>query len=344
MVVTTQELRALETSGCSLPCCCCHHVACRRYTLPEVRQEQYSSCELGIKLAEAILRRFQSAAASPAGAGQPQHAPIGANSSSSQGQGDEPQAASDPTPAEQQQVQHQGQHDALPALWEGKMVGCRLPSGQIFLCGGCADAAAAPLLTPPPGGCTLISRTEDKSSVLGIALDANSIVYQVAYVGSQGSAEAAAADRVMGLVGLPFSYVAAGLGLPDRLSEMLAPPDGELFTAELRVSGESDVQQGPAVPGVSAGPEMPKVWLLEKDVLAELQKPWAELLFHEDFPNLRQQLVAGSVGAQVVAGGEGSSAAEEDVQQLVVEFLKSCRGQLSGYQVEAPSGGTSAVC
>lgn len=162
--------------------------------------------------------------------------------------------------------------------------------------------------------------------MLAMVLDEGSRVQQVAFVGSRESVEAAAARRLMGLVGLPFSYLAGGLSLPDSLSEhlllatQLAEPDSE--------DGGEGAEQVPA--GVSPGQE-PGVWVLEKDVLAAVQQPWAQLLLHEDFLLLREQLLV------CQAGG---------VEAETVDFLQhSCRGQLSGYHVPAlHDGAGSVVC
>lgn len=309
---------------------------CRRYTLPEVRQEHYSSCELGVKLAEAIVGRFQSpqalqCSAPAAQPGAAQH-PEASSSNNSKG-GTEPAS-------EQAGVQS----DRLPALQEGKVLGCTLPSGQIFLCCSCPDAAAAPALTPPNGGCTLISISGsggDKACVLSISLDAASHIREVAYMGSQGTDDAATAAKIMGLVGLPFSYIASGLGLPDAISEHLAAI-AEENAVGVRVSGESDqgVQQ---VPGLSAGSEV-GVWLVEKDVLAAMQHPWAQLLFHADFSKLRQQLLTGGAEAAESKVEQVQGSVEQKVQQLVLDFMQSCRGQLGGYHLEALGSGAATTC
>jgi hypothetical protein len=283
-------------------CCnfCC--VVCRRYTLPEVRHEHYNSCELGVKLAEAILGRFQ-------GAHTTAHQPHAAAE------------AVDKAAAQQQQP------DQLPALQQGKVAGCRLPGGQAFLCAGAAGtAAASPGLAPPAGGCTLLSKgcgsKADQACVLAMILDEGSRLQQVAFVGSQDTPEAAAARGLMGLVGLPFSYLAGGLNLPESLSEQL------LLATQLQTESEDSSVGAEQVPaGVSPGPE-PGVWVVERDVLAALQQPWAQLLLHEDFLLLREQLVACESGVEAAT---------------VVEFLQSCRGQLSGYRVPDLQAG-SAVC
>lgn len=278
---------------------CCDVLACRRYTLPEVRHEHYNSSELGEELAEAILRRFQGV-----------HA-----------------AGLQPCAAEAMKEAAQQQPDQLPALQQAKVVGCRLPGGQAFLWAGCAGTAAAtPGLAPPAGGCTLLSKgcgSGEQACVLAMVLDEGSRVQQAAFVGSQDSLEAAAARRLMGLAGLPFSYLAAGLSLPDSLSEHL------VLATQLQPDSEdgSGAEQVPA--GVSPGPE-PGVWVLEKDVLAAVQQPWAELLLHEDFPLLREQLLV---------------CADGGVEAATVDFVRehSCRGQLSGYHVPGLQAG-SVVC
>jgi hypothetical protein len=309
---------------------------CRRYTLPEVRQEHYSSCELGVKLAEAIVGRFQLPQAllhtTPATQwGGTQHAEGSSSSNSNKGS------------AGSASAQTGEQTDRLPALQEGKVLGCTLPSGQIFLCCSCPDAAVAPVLTPPDGGCTLVSSSGggscDNACVLSISLDAASHIREVAYVGSPGTAEAATAAKIMGLVGLPFSYIAAGLGLPDGLSEQLAAV-AEENAVSVRVSGESDqgVQQVPA--GLTAGPEA-GVWLVETDVLAGMQQPWAQLLFHADFSQFRQKLLTAGAEAAESKVEQEQGSVEQEVRQLVVDCLQSCRGQLGGYHIEALGAATT---
>ena len=319
-------------------CCIVWH-ACRRYTLPEVRQEQYNSCELGAALAEFIIKRFQPAAKAAAAAAQPAGAAPGA-----QGSQADAVAARQQQPAAAEPQQQQEQDDRLPVLQQGKVVGCQLPSGQTFLCGSVPQPSCPKLrMSPPLGGCTLVSCSGDGASVLSICLDADSTMQQVAFLGSADSAGTAAA--AMSLVGLPFSYVASGLGLPDslavQLSEQQARSAGGVAD-DTGDAGEQAVVQD--VAGVHAGPEA-GVWVVEQDVLAVLQKPWAQLLLHEDFSRLRQQLLkAGSEVGQLQ--GDEKGAGEQQVQQLVVDFMQSCRTELSGYHLAAHCGSSSTptVC
>jgi hypothetical protein len=181
--------------------------------------------------------------------------------------------------------------------------------------------------------------------VLSICLDAESTMQQIAYLGPSESAAAGTATAAMCLVGLPFSYVAAGLGFPDSLAVQLAE---QLARSPGNVADDTGdaVEQGAVqdVAGVCAGPEA-GVWVVEQDVLAALQKPWAQLLLHEDFSRLRQQLLeAGSEVGQLQGDEEG--AGEQQVQQLVVDFMQSCRAELSGYHVPAHAGSSSTpmVC
>lgn len=131
-------------------------------------------------------------------------------------------------------------------------------------------------------------------------------------MGSEGAA-GAAADVLQHLVGLPFSFVAAGLRLPDSLSEALA--------------NGSDV-----VAGLTADPQ--GVWVMEQDMLALLHQPWAQLLFHEDFGMLRQLLLAAAAGSEQEEGRVDSS-----VAGVVLNFMQQgCRAaELPGYQVHVPS-------
>jgi len=186
-------------------------VHCRRYSLPEVKQEHYNSSELGVALADAIIRRFASLQPALSGAA----ALTTSGSKQPPGSSAVTAPASGPKEAEQQAPQQQP--DRLPPLQQGKVLGCRMPGGQVFTFCGCPAAVAGPQLQPPPGGCTVLSCTGDKAGVLSICLDGRSSIHHVAFVGASESSGAMTAATMTGLVGLPFSYVAAGLGLPDML-------------------------------------------------------------------------------------------------------------------------------
>jgi hypothetical protein len=149
----------------------------------------------------------------------------------------------------------------------------------------------------------------------------------------------------MGMVGLPFSYVAAGLGLPDSLAFLLADQLARSAGCVADETGDTGEQAAAEeVAGVCAGPEV-GVWVVEKDILAVLQQPWAQLLLHEDFSRLREQLLEAGTGVGQLQG-DGQDVDEQQVQQLVVDFVQSCRAELSGYSVAAHGGSSStpAIC
>jgi hypothetical protein len=326
----------------------------RRYTLPEVRHEHYNSCELGVALADSIIKRLlpaHDAAASSTqhtSAAHPKAAEAIAVSSSV---GQEQHQQQDAPAGNLGPQQDAGQSiDQLPALKQAKVLGCRMPGGHVLLCGCTAAAASGPEFTPPPGGCTLVSSSSDKASVIAMTLDAASTVHQVSFLGAAASVDASTAAGLVRLAGIPFSYLAAGLGLPDTLATQLAGVSQARGTEtaagwDSGLHDDSPAEGVPAVApaGLTASPDSPGVWLVEQDLLAALQQPWARLLFHEDFKDLRQQLLGQQAKAQG-PGGQLEGAYEQQVQQLAVEFMRSCRAELAGYHVHGSAGGGVAGC
>lgn len=189
-----------------------------------------------------------------------------------------------------------------------------------------------------------MSSSSNKASILAITLDAASAVHQVSFLGAAGTADASTAAGFARLAGLPFSYLAAGLGLPDTLAMQLAAISRATGTDaaagwEGRMHDELPEAGIPAAApaGLTACPDSAGVWVVEQDLLAALQQPWARLLVHEDFAGLRQQLLA----QQTVAQGPGQQleqAYEQQVQQLVVDFMRSCRAELAEYHVHGSAG------
>uniref|UniRef100_A0A383WNS6 Cilia- and flagella-associated protein 61 N-terminal domain-containing protein n=1 Tax=Tetradesmus obliquus TaxID=3088 RepID=A0A383WNS6_TETOB len=312
----------------------------RRYTLPEVMHEHYSSTDVGASLAAAIVDKLASPAAAE-----------GTSSSS--------KSSSSRLPASPGQ---------LPPLTQGRVMGCRLPGGRVFAFAGCPAAVASPGLAPPPGGRSLISKCSNSSSngagadassdaaVINICIDGEDVIHHVAYLGPG----AAAAAKLAGLVGLPFSYLAAGLQLPAKQTSSsqsrAAATDSAAADAAAAALGDlqlghgqhSSPQQQPcvsmrSVAGVVPGAE-PGVFLLEQDVLQQLSQPWAQLLFHDGLVQLRQQLLqqqslspstSAAERGQGAAGCVGSSSCEVLVQDAVVELLRRCGAELPGYKKDA---------
>jgi hypothetical protein len=291
-------------------------MCCRRYTLPGLQQEAYNSHEVGSLLADAVIKQLlpeedaEKASAGSATTGQ------GVPDMASQGS--------------QQPQQQQQEAERLPALQQGRLVGCQMPDGNtVFVCCSCPAAAAALVPEPPAGGCSLFSSSRGAPGVVRITLDAGSTIHQIVYMGHKHSASAAAAVDLMALVGRPFSYLACGLGLPDRLATELAAasqPDAAVEQLE-------PAALGTPVAGLKRGPG-PGVWLADADVLALLQKPWAQLLLHEGCLQLRAQMMQLQGGLQ--------EQQQQHVQQLVLDMLQSCRSELPGYRIDAPA--PPAVC
>jgi hypothetical protein len=195
-----------------------------------------------------------------------------------------------------------------------------------------------------------VSSSGDKASVLAITLDAASTVDQVSFLGAAESADAATAAGLLRLAGLPFSYLAAGLGLHDTLAMQRAAISQATGTAaaagwEVGLHDESPAEGVPlaAPTGLTASHDSVGVWLVQQDLLAALQQPWARLLFHEDFMDLRQQLLAQQAATQG-PGEHLEGACEQQVQQLAIDFLRSCRSEMAGYHVHGSAGDAVAGC
>lgn len=276
----------------------------------------------------------------------------------------------------------------LPPLQQGKVLGCKLPGGQVFAFAGCPAAVVKPSIAPPPGGRSLISRhmtpaaavTADSGKqglmdaegsiaagqacgVINICLDGEDVIHHIAYLGLQ----APAAAKLAGLVGLPFSYLAVALQLPARetklaeLAEQCALADSSNPAAAAGSAGtqsagtsmgllvkESDVSMRGLV-GVSPGAD-PGVYVLQQDILAELSRPWAQLLFHDGMSNLRHQLLqhcSMTVKDSMVAGKSGGNitcgVVEENVHELTMQLLQKCGSELQGYKVGPTAPGPSMM-
>eukprot|EP00879_Flechtneria_rotunda_P019754 GHRR01020758.1.p1 GENE.GHRR01020758.1~~GHRR01020758.1.p1 ORF type:complete len:449 (+),score=224.78 GHRR01020758.1:941-2287(+) len=321
----------------------------RRYTLPEVMQEHYNSTEVGAALAGSIAQTlapssdiYSSAAAGGAtGTGA---AAGGATLAT---------ACSSGSKDSQQQ-------DKLPCLSQGRVIACRLPGGHVFAFAGCPAAVAYPALAPPAGGRSLISKSKDTQCLINICLDGDDVIYHVAYLGSQ----APEASRLGGLVGLQFSYIAAGLKLPARKVTLpgstagaVAAGDADADAASSRKgewaaavgdeSSSEQQQQWPAggalwgmdwiptvsmanVAGLSLGPE-PGVYVLEQGILAQLAQPWAQLVFHDGFLELRRQLLQQHSATDGDGGHAAWTPGNSVVQQAetaVVQLVQQCRSEL----------------
>lgn len=288
--------------GCSIAACM-PAATCRRYCVPEVLQEHYSSSELGTALAAALTRRLTA------------------------------------EPSEQQRTQQQ-----LPVLQQAKVLSCRLPLGQAFVFAGCPAAIAAPSLAPPAGGRSFVSVCRQPqqqgatmhsraggdeaavaapaaavSGVLNLCVNARGEVHHAAYLGSQ-----APPLQLAALVGLPLSYVAAGLGLPTPMAE----PCGSTAAAAAAAKG---LPVG-AVPGAEPG-----VYLLQQDLAAALCQPWAALLWHDGLCGLRQQLLQ-RCGGGSSDGGSGSEVLQQEAAGALMQLLQRCGDELPGYRRVATGG------
>eukprot|EP00775_Hariotina_reticulata_P004215 gene4215-4464_t len=104
----------------------------RRYTLPAVLQHHYNSVQVGAALAASIVESVAAPLASSEHSNE-EHVAMWQNRG------------------------HSSATRELPALQQGKVVGCRLPGGHVFAFAGCPAAMAAPALACPPGGRSIIS-------------------------------------------------------------------------------------------------------------------------------------------------------------------------------------------
>lgn len=270
---------------------------------------------------------------------------------------------------------HDGQ---LPPLRRGKVLGCRLPGGYVFAFAGCPAAVADPSLTPPVGGRSLISKqkitavaaasvnTAEASTeqpkggtgLVNICLDGADFIHHVAYIGPQ----APAAAKLAGLVGLPFSYLAAALQLPAKQVNLrTAAAGGASNNGDGNGSTDGAGSMGllyrpnismRGIPGVTAGPE-PGVYILEQDILAELAKPWAALLFHDSMASLRQQVVQGCnsmmQSEELIEAQPGNESffkqlVEDRARVLTAEVMQRCSNELQGYKIGPSSLVSGKVC
>lgn len=271
----------------------------RRYVQPDgVWQEQHDSSELGVRLADAILARI----AAPGGAASGAGAAATAGAAASRGV------------------------DQLPELTRAKVVSCRLPGGLVFGLAGCPAAIAAPMLEPPPGGCSLLSTSTGADGgrcLVNICLDARSIITNVACLGQLQQLQRT--PSLAGLVGLPFSYLGAGLSLPDRLAAQLQGPSSTSMLQDVLTRMQ----------------DADGVFVLKQDVLAALRQPWAQLLLNEDvLPALRRELLR--LPAAQVEGASDDEAAMEGLQVQALQLMQRCAADLPATyklaMVAGPSG------
>lgn len=263
----------------------------------------------------------------------------------------------------------------LPPLQQGKVLGCKLPGGQVFAFAGCPAAVAKPSLAPPTGGRSLISKpmtaaaaagcseqdnaeadgaakgaSQQAVGVINICLDGNDMIHHVAYLGPQ----APTAAKLAGLVGLPFSYLSAALGVPARQAKLADVAQTSTLSDSSNAAGGASAEFAGAnsgllfkesnvsmrgVAGASSGAE-PGVYVLEKDIMAELSNPWAQLLFHDEMSKLRcqllqqcSQLVKEDTAASDVdgSGAAADRAVTKRVHELTVQLLQKCSSELQGY-------------
>lgn len=80
-------------------------------------------------------------------------------------------------------------------------------------------------------------------------------------------------------------------------------------------------------------------WAVQWDVLAVLQKPWAPLLLQRSAQGCGSSCWRAAWVEQLQ--GDGKDVDEQQVQQLVVEFVQTCRAELSGFRVAAHAVGSN---
>eukprot|EP00201_Polytomella_parva_P014701 CAMPEP_0175050738 /NCGR_PEP_ID=MMETSP0052_2-20121109/7419_1 /TAXON_ID=51329 ORGANISM="Polytomella parva, Strain SAG 63-3" /NCGR_SAMPLE_ID=MMETSP0052_2 /ASSEMBLY_ACC=CAM_ASM_000194 /LENGTH=970 /DNA_ID=CAMNT_0016314961 /DNA_START=32 /DNA_END=2941 /DNA_ORIENTATION=+ len=135
----------------------------------------------------------------------------------------------------------------MVSLSIGKVVGCTVTGGHVFLFAGKAEAMAAPSLTPPPDGGRCLRTVTSKGGFFQIVLDSKREVHAIVYLGRS----ALTPMRLGTLIGLHESYL-------NRIQERYDA--GEI-----------------------------------EDLLGFITEPWAEILYHDQFPDLRKELVAAAV-------------------------------------------------
>ena len=286
----------------------------------------YSSGEVGRHLATAIVRnvcRSQAEAETSTSSSEGHQTGIGGFSSSSTGE----------AKGSQQQQHHTMQ--LLPVFKEAKTVGATLPGGWTFanaakggqqVVRGAGKRSMGPIVPVyiQAGGRALMSKGD--RGVLLLVLDSRGCIEQAAYLGPQ-PAEAA---KLGALVGLPFSYLEQGLGVPHLQTKVAA--------SKALSSGVATGVLGLAAYGVD---------VVEVDMLERLGQPWAQLLFHDGFSSLREQLLASASSKQAGAGGSaaaGTGEADADApdqdsrvrtlqaQARILDMMQSCGIELAGYR------------
>jgi hypothetical protein len=259
--------------------------------------EHYDSAEVGARLADAV----EAAAA----AGQ-QAASVARASALEQDSTTTAAAA-----AEQQLTQQ------LPRMAGARLVQCLLPGGWAFWLAARGSAFAAPALVAPAGGLSLLSVTATGATdpqngggaggegapggVLNLVVDARGMVCQVSALARRGSPLAAAAPVLRRLVGLPFSYLAAGLGLDQTVLARAAGP------------GHAPVEAGVDVAAALLGAR------------------WAEALRHDGLGALREVLLRRCICAR-----EGGGASRGESQQGAVEGVVAA--EVVAWVQAAPAG------
>jgi hypothetical protein len=267
--------------------------------MPEVCLENYSSAEVGARLADALAAAAAGAAQAPAPAAA---AAVAAIADGSDAEAEKPGASGGfPSGANAAAATAAGEQmpqvPPLPRLARARLARCALPGGWAFWLAARGAAFAGPALVAPPGGVSLLSfaaaaggagqptgqaggeaAPSPQTGVLSLVLDAQGAVVQAAALARRSSALAGAAPALARLVGLPFAYVQAGLGLaaPAALSRAAGP-------------GRGPVDVGPAAAAALAA------------------APWAEALAHDGFDGLRAALLQG-LGQH--GGGDGGGGAE----------------------------------
>lgn len=116
-----------------------HSLACRRYTLPEVWHQHYSSQQVGRAMAAALASALSGGPASVAAAATADPATAAAEQL--------PDTASLPA-FEDDLIPAARGPSALPPLADAKVVGCGLPGGWSFLYAARAPGMAAPSVVP----------------------------------------------------------------------------------------------------------------------------------------------------------------------------------------------------
>ena len=277
-----------------------------------MRLEDYCSLEVGARLADAV--------AAAAHAPPPSGAPLAPSGSGRE------LACDGGAPAGPEAAGAQ-QGGRLPRLAAAKELAARLPGGWAFTIAARGAAAAAPTLVAPPGGASLLSKAAGggeggeaaaPAGVVSLVVGASGEILQAAALANAAApgdgALAALAPRLGALVGLSYSWVAAGLGLP---------PAAELL-------GARGPGRAPAEAGV--------------DVAARLAEPWAELLLHDALPGVRARLAAAALGGGGGRGGGGGAAAAAASAAVVRAVAAAPAGELPALAAAlAEARGAAAV-